>query len=69
MNVADSLHNFSMVYPKYFGGVSALTPGQFRSANGFSNTFFGWGGEDDDLRARIVAAGMQVDMANPRNFR
>lgn len=27
---------------------------QFRKINGFSNAFWGWGGEDDDLWNRLV---------------
>ncbi len=43
-----------------FGGVTALTKQQFRNINGFSNLFFGWGGEDDDLYKRVVASGYQI---------
>jgi hypothetical protein len=38
---------FRLPYRTIFGGVSALTIDQFKSVNGFSNQFFGWGGEDD----------------------
>ncbi len=34
----------------------ALTPAHFRAANGFSNAFYGWGGEDDDFLRRVEAA-------------
>jgi len=38
---------FRLPYRTIFGGVSALTIEQFTSVNGFSNQYFGWGGEDD----------------------
>lgn len=42
-------------YRSIFGGVSAMTVEQFESVNGFSNAFFGWGGEDDDMSNRFVS--------------
>lgn len=39
-------------YPQYFGGVSAVTPEQYMKMNGFPNSYWGWGGEDDDIAAR-----------------
>ncbi|KAA3670092.1 uncharacterized protein DEA37_0010031, partial [Paragonimus westermani] len=33
---------------------------QFERIRGFSNAFFGWGGEDDDLYKRVVHHGYRV---------
>lgn len=40
---------------KYFGGIVAFTKEQFSSINGFPNTFWGWGGEDDEMIKRVEA--------------
>jgi len=40
----------------YFGGIVAVRPQTFFAVHGFSNLFFGWGGEDDDLRRRVFGA-------------
>lgn len=39
-------------YPTFFGGVSGVTIDQFKRINGYSNQFWGWGGEDDDFYQR-----------------
>jgi hypothetical protein len=51
------------VYGMYFGGVSAMTSQQYLRVNGMSNSYFGWGAEDDDLSMRIKVVGMTVDYA------
>ncbi|CAJ0956083.1 unnamed protein product [Ranitomeya imitator] len=51
---------YSLPYWAYFGGVSALTPDQFMKMNGFPNTYWGWGGEDDDIAMRIRLSGMSM---------
>uniref|UniRef100_H2ZMT1 Galactosyltransferase C-terminal domain-containing protein n=1 Tax=Ciona savignyi TaxID=51511 RepID=H2ZMT1_CIOSA len=44
-----------------FGGVSIFTREQFLSVNGFSNLYWGWGAEDDDLFLRTWRKGYKVD--------
>lgn len=44
---------YNLPYPELFGGAIAILADQFRRVNGFSNRFFGWGGEDDDFSTRI----------------
>ncbi|NXI49826.1 B4GT4 galactosyltransferase, partial [Chloroceryle aenea] len=51
---------YRLRYQGYFGGVTALTREQFSKVNGFSNSYWGWGGEDDDLRIRVEMQKMTV---------
>ncbi|KAJ8714924.1 hypothetical protein PYW08_004905 [Mythimna loreyi] len=37
-----------------FGGVTALTPEQYESVNGYSNLYWDWGVEDDDFYGRLA---------------
>ncbi|XP_022661016.1 beta-1,4-N-acetylgalactosaminyltransferase bre-4-like isoform X2 [Varroa destructor] len=53
MSVAVSTMKYKLPYANIFGGVSALSKKDMRTVNGFSNEFWGWGGEDDDMSARI----------------
>ena len=43
---------FRVPYPTIFGGVGAFWKQHFVGINGMSNSFWGWGGEDDDLYDR-----------------
>eukprot|EP00127_Corallochytrium_limacisporum_P007448 Clim_evm51s251 gene=Clim_evmTU51s251 len=43
-----------MTYVRYFGGVHLMSVKDFEAVNGFSNFFWGWGGEDDEFRNRFV---------------
>jgi beta-1,4-galactosyltransferase 4 len=44
----------SSYYGPWFGGVTGLTSEQFWRLNGYSNHYWGWGAEDDDMQARSV---------------
>ncbi|CAH1795736.1 unnamed protein product [Owenia fusiformis] len=48
----DRLH-YSLPYKNAFGGVVAFQKDEFKKVNGYSNSFWGWGGEDDDLGGRV----------------
>ncbi|XP_066517943.1 beta-1,4-galactosyltransferase 4 [Hoplias malabaricus] len=56
---------YRLRYQGYFGGVSAMTKEQFSRVNGFPNTYWGWGGEDDDLRIRVQLQGMHIVRPSP----
>uniref|UniRef100_A0A914WMS4 Uncharacterized protein n=1 Tax=Plectus sambesii TaxID=2011161 RepID=A0A914WMS4_9BILA len=47
-------------YSMFFGGIVAATASQFQKANGFSNRYWGWGGEDDDFLKRVHASGQKA---------
>ncbi|XP_055340466.1 beta-1,4-galactosyltransferase 4-like [Paramacrobiotus metropolitanus] len=55
LSTALEKFKYKAMYAIYFGGVVSFTSQQFRSINGFSNLYWGWGGEDDDLFARVNA--------------
>uniref|UniRef100_A0A6B2FY48 Beta-1,4-N-acetylgalactosaminyltransferase bre-4 (Trinotate prediction) n=1 Tax=Myxobolus squamalis TaxID=59785 RepID=A0A6B2FY48_MYXSQ len=51
-SVAIDTMNYTLPYPSIFGGIEVFKKSQFMAINGFSNLFWGWGGEDDDLYDR-----------------
>uniref|UniRef100_A0A1I8B2H5 Beta-1,4-N-acetylgalactosaminyltransferase n=1 Tax=Meloidogyne hapla TaxID=6305 RepID=A0A1I8B2H5_MELHA len=60
MSVAVDKFNYRLPYYSLFGGAGALTKKQMTKTNGFSNDYWGWGGEDDDFSARISYAGYTI---------
>ena len=45
---------------KYFGGIVAFSGKDFEAIDGFPNTFWGWGGEDDEMQRRVARAALKV---------
>lgn len=60
MSAAVDTMGFKLPYSTIFGGVSAMTVEQFLAVNGFSNSFWGWGGEDDDMSNRLKHRGYHI---------
>ena len=60
MGVSLEQFGYELFYQEYFGGVIALTTEQFKRINGFSNEFWEWGGEDDDIYNRVRYYGYNI---------
>ncbi len=56
LNIHYASPNLGYKYNNYtfFGGIISFNSVDFEKINGFPNTFFGWGGEDDALFNRCV---------------
>jgi beta-1,4-galactosyltransferase 1 len=52
---------WNLAYEQYVGGVTAFDEESFMKINGFSNEYFSWGAEDDDLFNRCKAAGIKIN--------
>ncbi|GAB1603081.1 beta-1,4-galactosyltransferase 3 isoform X1 [Argonauta hians] len=49
---------YHVMFYNYAGGVIAINRENVRKINGYSNFYWGWGNEDDDLSARTNNAGL-----------
>ena len=60
--------------PKYFGGIVSFSASDMKRINGYPNTFWGWGGEDDEMQKRCEKLGvkweapLKVNMCNDSVF-
>lgn len=59
MAVLVSVFKYSLPYETYFDGAVSFLPEHFEKINGFSNRFFGWGGDDEDLYNRVIHHGIE----------
>ena len=65
MSVAVDKFKYKLPYKDLFGGVSALSVAHFRLVNGFSNQYWGWGGEDDDMAKRLASNKLKITRYQP----
>ena len=50
-------YDWDMPYRAYFGGVTLFDKASYRKINGYSNEYWGWAVDDDDLYWRCVLTG------------
>ncbi|XP_072169614.1 beta-1,4-galactosyltransferase 6-like [Diadema setosum] len=55
--------NYKLMYEDFFGAVTGLTRDQIVQINGFPNVYWGWGGEDDEIRMRVEEAHLNITRA------
>ena len=55
-----STQSYTRFYEFLIGGVLLLSFDMYQNVNGFSNSYWGWGGEDDDLSLRFIERRMCV---------
>lgn len=56
-----SQFRYKLPFPTYFGGVTLFSREQYEKLNGYSNEFFGWGGEDDEMYDHVIKSGFTID--------
>lgn len=49
---------------EYLGGIISISKNDFIKLNGYPNNYWGWGGEDDELRRRVNEINLQIE--NPK---
>ncbi|CAL8077733.1 unnamed protein product [Orchesella dallaii] len=65
MSATVNSFRYLLDYKELFGGAVAILRDQFKKVNGFSNQFFGWGGEDDDFYRRLMDKGISIIRLSP----
>ena len=55
-------------FEKYFGGVTMFRLEDFERINGYSNEYWGWGFEDDDLFYRVLNNDLKVKSKKITNY-
>ena len=50
-----------VIFDEYFGGVTMFNEWSFQTINGYSNEYWGWGFEDDDLLFRSKNENLSLD--------
>ncbi|KAI0218403.1 Beta-1,4-N-acetylgalactosaminyltransferase bre-4 [Lamellibrachia satsuma] len=49
-----------LAYQELVGGVLNMRTAHFQRLNGYSNLYWGWGAEDDDMAYRIMHVGLRI---------
>jgi hypothetical protein len=67
-HISKFVNNKQNEYDSYLGGVTIFSKQIFEKINGFSNSYNGWGYEDDDIRRRINRYNIPIERCNGHFF-
>uniref|UniRef100_A0A0N4ZC19 Beta-1,4-N-acetylgalactosaminyltransferase n=1 Tax=Parastrongyloides trichosuri TaxID=131310 RepID=A0A0N4ZC19_PARTI len=56
---------YQLWYPEIAGGVLSINMDDYRKVNGYSNMYWAWGGEDDDMGKRIMSNNYTIERPDP----
>lgn len=68
LSAAINKYRYKTPWKGITGGVMAFTPEQFEKVNGYSNEYWGWGCEDDDMYIRVVSACLRLEQADYKYY-
>ncbi|RUS90774.1 hypothetical protein EGW08_001485 [Elysia chlorotica] len=60
MSIGIDKFNYLLPYDGLVGGVLMFRTEHFQQVNGYSNMYWGWGAEDDDMTTRILHQGLRI---------
>ncbi|KAK3773354.1 hypothetical protein RRG08_023234 [Elysia crispata] len=60
MSIGIDKFNYHLPYDGLVGGVLMFRTEHFQQVNGYSNMYWGWGAEDDDMTTRILHQGLRI---------
>ncbi|CAG5127916.1 unnamed protein product, partial [Candidula unifasciata] len=60
MSIGIDKFQYILPYDGLVGGVLMFKTDQFVLVNGYSNMYWGWGAEDDDMTTRILSHGLRI---------
>lgn len=67
-NFISGKDTFGIHFDQYFGGVTLFPLDIFEKINGYSNEYWGWGFEDDDLFYRLIQSNQPVRVHKVPNY-
>jgi hypothetical protein len=69
VHLATKFTEHRELFDQYFGGVTLFPIEDFIKVDGYSNKYWGWGYEDDDLLYRCIKKGVRLETLQLKNIK